>query len=426
VVSFTRGSDVTGRKTAFPSAQLLNFASDLKSLHILQVTNRIPWPLNDGGNIATYNLTRYLYRAGHQVEIASLNTVKHYQDPKVIEEATAVHAVDIDTTITAWGAFKGLFSRTPYNVARFWSPGFASMLGELVRNGEFDLVQLEGTYTSLYVDVIRKATKAPIILRSHNVEHLIWQRLAAHEWNPLKRIYLKDLARKIRVWELGHLKGYDAIIPIASQDTLFYTDHGFRGRIRTINSGVDLGTFNPGLPLTRNMKVGFLGSLEWLPNIQGLQWFLEHIWPKVRALNNALELHVAGKHPVDAVKEMHAEGMTFHGMVPDAAAFMAGCHFFVVPLLSGGGMRIKIVEAMAMGRCVISTTIGAEGIDCKAGEEMVLADTIEQWVAAFKRLLAHPMESLGIAEKALAAARSRFSLAAVGASLEEFYGEVLG
>ncbi|HEX2901078.1 MAG TPA: glycosyltransferase, partial [Bacteroidia bacterium] len=238
----------------------------MKGLHILQVANRIPWPLNDGGNIATYNVTRLLHRAGHRVELACLNTSKHRQDPASIREVTAVHAVDIDTTVTALGAFKGLIAATPYNVARFWSPAFAEMLESLLRKGDFDLVQLEGSYMSLYTASIRKATKAPLILRSHNVEHQIWQRLAANEANFLKRAYLQSLTRKIRTWELEHLNDYDAILPIAHQDAEFYRQQGFSGPIRTVHGGVDLETFHLKAPLAFNFKVGFLGSLEWMPN----------------------------------------------------------------------------------------------------------------------------------------------------------------
>lgn len=397
----------------------------MKGLHILQVVNRVPWPLNDGGNIATYNVTRFLHRAGHRVELACLNTLKHHQDPRSLTEATAVHTVDIDTTVTISGAAKGLLTRIPYNVKRFLSQEFSDKLQSILREGDFDLVQLEGSYMSLYAATIRHATKAPIVLRSHNVEFQIWERLAANEGNVFKRTYLQSLTKKIRAWELDHLQDYDAIIPIASQDAEFYRNQGFKGPIRTINGGVDLETFHVTEEISHNYKVAFLGSLEWMPNVQGLHWFLNEIWPQLRSLEPRLELHVAGKNPSEELKALKVNGMIFHGEVHDAASFMESCHFFVVPLLSGGGMRLKVVEAMAMGRCVISTTIGAEGIDCKIGEEILLADDPADWVTVFQGLLADSANSVSIAQAGMVAARQRFSLAAVGAAFEEFYKEVL-
>lgn len=397
----------------------------MKPLRILQVTNRIPWPLNDGGNIATYNLTRALHRAGHHVELACLNTSKHRQDPAVIQEAAAITSVEIDTAVTAWGAFKGLFTAMPYNVARFWSAEFAGKLGHLIRERAFDLVQLEGSYMSLYIKSIREASKAPVILRSHNVEHQIWNRLAANESSFLKRFYLRNLGRKIKTWELNHLPQVDAIVPITQPDGDYYLLQGFKGPIRPIPGGVDLNHLTGNLPLSANLKMGFLGSLEWLPNEQGLMWFLDQVWPKLRQQFPGMELHVAGKNPPSRLSHLNAPGMTFHGMVPDAGEFLRSCHFFIVPLLSGGGMRIKVLEAMAAGCCVVSTTIGAEGIEAAAGKHCLIADSPEQWVSAMEGVIGKTGLSLGIARSGQELARARYGMEAVGEEFVKFYREVL-
>ncbi|MFN8394417.1 MAG: glycosyltransferase family 4 protein [Bacteroidia bacterium] len=397
----------------------------MKPLRILQVTNRIPWPLNDGGNIATYNLTRALHRAGHHVELACLNTSKHRQDPMVIREAAAITAVDIDTTVTAWGAFKGLFSKMPYNVARFWSADFAGKLGQLLRERAFDLVQLEGSYMSLYIKVIRAATRAPIILRSHNVEHQIWNRLSANEPSFPKRLYLKQLGRKIETWELHHLPLVDAIAPITGPDGDYYRHQGFKGAIRPIPGGVDLSHLAGKEPMAANLRLGFLGSLEWLPNEQGLRWFLENVWPPLAQKYPNLELHVAGKNPPERLASLKVPGMTFHGTVPDAGEFLRSCHFFIVPLLSGGGMRIKVLEAMAAGCCVISTAMGAEGIEVTDGRDCLIADCPEQWMSAMEGLIGYPDRSLEIARRGQELARARYGMEAVGEEFVKFYREVL-
>jgi polysaccharide biosynthesis protein PslH len=397
----------------------------LEALRILQVTNRIPWPLNDGGNIATYNVSRYLHRAGHHVTLASLNTLKHRQDPSVLKEVDAVHALDLDTTVTPWGLLKGLFSAQPYNVMRFWSQEFADLLRKLLAKESFDIVQLEGSYMSLYIPVIRSGSKTPIVLRSHNVEFKIWERLAANTSNPLKRFYLKNLAGKIKRFELGHLADCDAVIPIADQDEAFYRTHGFRGPLRTINGGVDLVAFAPKAGIHANQRVAFLGSLEWQPNVQGLLWFLEKVWPDLRRLHPSLELHVAGKNPSEGLRQLKVAGMVFHGEVPDAVVFMESCHFFISPLLAGGGMRLKLVEAMANGKCIVSTPIGAEGIACTNGKEIFLAEHPGEWVAVFDLLLGNPALSEGAAREAVALAQARYGWEAIVGEFVEFYREVV-
>lgn len=398
----------------------------MKPLRILQVTNRIPWPLNDGGNIATYNLTRALHRAGHHVELACLNTSKHRQDPAVIREAAAVTAVDIETTVTAMGAFRGLFTRMPYNVARFRSASFSSKLGQLLRERVFDIVQLEGSYMSLYLQVIRSATRVPVILRSHNVEHQIWNRLAVSEPSALKRWYLRQLGRKIAAWELEQMPLVDAIVPITEQDATYYRMQGYTKVIRPIPGGVDLADLARKDAIVPDTRIAFLGSLEWLPNLQGLEWFLQAVWPELHRRHPQLQLHVAGKNPPAQLSQIKAAGMTFHGMVPDAGEFLRTCHFFIVPLLSGGGMRIKVLEAMAAGCCVLSTNIGAEGIAVRHGHEVMLCDKPEEWLVAFDQLLSRPEASLAMAEEGRLLAIARYGMEAVGEEFVKFYREVLG
>jgi glycosyltransferase involved in cell wall biosynthesis len=396
----------------------------LRPLSILQITNRIPWPLNDGGNIATYNVTRFLHRKGHRIVLASLNTQKHYQQPSVLREVSEVRAVDIDTSITLGGLIGGLFSRQPYNVERFRSDEFAALLKELLQKEKFDIVQLEGSYLSIYLPVIREHSNSPVLLRSHNVEFRIWERLAANTGNPLKRFYLQNLARKIRRFELHWLPQYDGIIPIADQDEDFYRESGFKGHLRTINGGVDLATFSPSRPLAFAPTICFLGSLEWKPNVQGLHWFLQKVWPQVVDLHPEAELHVAGKNPPAALSRLSAPGLKFHGMVPDAAEFLDSCHIFIVPLLSGGGMRLKIVEAMANGKCILSTRVGAEGIACTHEKDIFLSDDPDEWARILRELLTSRQRSVQVAKNGMQLAKEKYSWEAIIAQFEAFYQEV--
>lgn len=372
--------------------------ADLKQLHILQVTNRLPWPLNDGGNLATHAIAKHLSALGHRVTLASLNTRKHRQDPSALSNVAEVHAVDIDTRIRPLPLALGLFQSTPYNIARFRSPAFEDLLSRLVREQRPDIVQLEGSYQALFLPAIRRGGDVPVLLRSHNVEWRIWQRVFQYERNPLKRLYLRNMYRKIRAFEQDTLHGFDGVVAITEEDEAWYKAQGFAGPITTVNAGADLSRYAPGGDWAPAFKVGFIGSMEWEPNVQGLLWFLDKVWPAVLAACPEAEFHIAGKHPPEWMDRWNElPGVRFHGMVEDAVDFLRGIRLFVVPLLSGSGMRLKIVEALAMQKCVVSTRVGAEGIRVVDGRDLLLRDQPAEFSGALISLLREPARGEALA-----------------------------
>lgn len=395
------------------------------SLDILQITNRLPWPLNDGGNIATYQLAKHLLDQGHNLCLASLNTLKHRQKPEDIPLLPEIHSVEIDTTVTKTGLLKGFFSSFPYNVRRFWSDDFAFVLQQLVRERDFDIVQLEGSYLSQYIPVLREAGAKNIVLRSHNVEHQIWARLAAEEKSFLKRAYLKNLSPKIQRFEEQNLNVFEGIAAISPEDGDWYQKQGFSGVLKVLPAGADLEQFQPSAALVPG-RIGFLGSMEWMPNVQGLQWFVKEVWGQVRSQFPEVELHVAGKNPPAWMKEWKVPGMHFHGMVPDAAAYLQTVDIFVVPLLSGGGMRLKILEAMAAGNCVLSTSVGAEGIAAQDGEAIWIADTPAEMLQKLEMLLKKPEIARSTAKKGLELVRKSYNWSGIAEGFTNFYKEVIG
>lgn len=371
-----------------------------KKYHILQLNNRIPYPLNDGGNIATYKLTNHLHNAGHQVTFAALNTLKHYQDPEVMSGICDIHTVTIDTSITIPGMLKGFVKKTPYNVDRFYSPAYESLLAELLQHNTFDVVQVEGIYMGIYLPVIRKHTNAPVVLRSHNIEHQIWERLSYRATNPIKKWYLRHLYKKIKSFEHTIMHDFDAIMAITTLDEVFYQNAGYYKELITLTPGVEVSTTEASYPL-ENQDVCMLGSLEWQPNIEALHWLLQKVWPKVCETLHDAHLHVAGKNPSDAIMAIQQKGVTIHGEVENAQRFLEKSPILVVPLHSGGGMRIKILEGMALGKCVITTSIGAEGIQVLHGHDIVIADTDQAFTSALIELLSNPerVKQIGLEAK---------------------------
>lgn len=360
-------------------------------MKVLQLCFRVPFPPHDGGAIAMYDIMSGLSKKGHEVHVLAVNTPKHFQKSDVLKDIAKVKTVYIDTTISPVAAFLNLFKSIPYNVERFISKDFEKALIDLLQNNSFDVIHVEGTFVAYYIDVIRKYSKAPVVLRAHNVEYLIWQRLARNEKNPLKKIYLQLLSRKLKRFEKKYFSKYDVIAGITKEDNQRLEELGVKTEKEFIPAGVQLNRFVIDASIRPKPNSMFIiSSLNWLPNLEGLEWFIKKVWPEVKMENPLLELHIAGKDTPESVRKLASDGIFVHGYVADASIFMQQYDLMLVPLLSGGGMRLKIIEGMALGKCILTSTIGAEGIACEANHDILKFDESEEWKDSLIDYFAHP------------------------------------
>ncbi len=392
-------------------------------LRILQITNRIPYPLNDGGNIATWYVAKYLRSYGHTVDLAFLNTNKHFENPNSITQGyNHSFSVNINTDIRLKDMLGNLFSSIPYNIARFESKEFEVLLIKILKENTYDVIQIEGAYMALYISVLRRHSTAKIVLRSHNIEHKIWQRLASNTANPVKKLATQYLASQIKKYEDKTLHLMDAIVAITPDDEAYYRDKNYRGIVRTIQAGFE------DEPLIENAAqkntVCFIGSMHWLPNNEGVEWFLNQIWPLVLKELPRAEFHIAGKGMDGRFDTWKRPSVFLHGLVPNAATFIQNHSVFVVPLRSGGGMRLKVVEAMGMRMPIVSTTIGAEGISYTADVDLLIGDTPEEIKNKIVSLLLDPEFAKRISYNARLKAMNDYSWANLIPKFEKLYNEL--
>ena len=359
-------------------------------MKILILSPKVPYPPKDGGAIATLGLARGLAKAGSEITILCLNTKKHYSDVDVIPEKFSgvmkIIPVYHDTEIRFTKAMYNLvFSAQPYNGTRFISAEFESKLISLLQENDFDIVQIEGPYMGYYIPVIKKYSKAKISLRAHNVEHEIWMRKSSNESNIVTAKYLSVLAKRIKHHEEKILNSVDLLVAISEKDQnlLMKINPGLRSVV--IPAGLDLDNY-PDLHEPEYPSLFFIGSLDWMPNQEGLIWFLENVWPQVQK-NTRVTFHVAGRNaPGWLEKKILAKDVVFHGEIEDAHDFMNRYAIMISPIFSGSGIRIKILEAMMMGKVVISTRMGSEGISYTHGENILLADnpsTFAQFISDY-------------------------------------------
>lgn len=356
-----------------------------------------------------YDVTSNLAAEGHKVTVLAINTPKHFQPAKVLEDKARVIAIPVNTDLSKRKAFLNLFSSIPYNIERFISKDVEQALTQLLQKETFDIIQIEGLFMAWYVDVIRKFSQAPVIMRSHNVEYLIWERLAANEKNPLKKIYLKYLANGIRNFEKTYLNKFDAIAAITDEDKTRMRELGSTVPIEFIAAGVEMARFEkkPDIQVKPN-TLFIISSLNWLPNLEGIDWFLENVWKTVSKTLPKLELHIAGKSPPKHLLELNLPNVYVHGFVASAPEFMQQYDLMLVPLLSGGGMRIKIIEGMSLGKCILTTPVGAEGISVIPNEEIFISEKPEDWIAWIEKYYAGDLPVTEVGRKAEEKARSAY------------------
>lgn len=377
-----------------------------------------------------HNLTRGLLAAGHQVKILCISTPKQPIDPKTLPkeylERTRIEGVFVDTTVNVVDAFTDLLTADNYNISRFFSPDMDIRLIRLLSEEEFDIVQLESLFMTPYIPTIRRYSKARIVLRSHNLEYVIQDRIATGERNLLKRPYRRFLAKQLRTYEMAVLDRVDGVAAISPTDAEHFAEHGTRTPIATVPFGVDLHEYDDSGATFSGAPVFFhLGSMDWLPNEEGIRWLLEHVWPKVIKKRPKARLHLAGnKMPADLL-ELDLEGVSVKGRVKSAIAYMKNRQVMVVPLFSAGGMRVKIIEGMAMRKAIISTPIGAEGIKHTDGRNILIARNITEFVERIVSLHDEPALAMEIGANARKLVRSSYSDAPIVLELVSFYKRLL-
>lgn len=363
----------------------------MSAKRILILTNRVPYPLNDGGNLATNAMVRGYASQGWEVYLLSMNTTRHSVSKEVLaglyKDIYKFETVDVNNDVSPVGIVSNLlFSKLPNHATRFMHAHFQDAILKAINSFNPDAVQIESVFMSGYLPAIRKTTNAAITLRLHNIEWQVWQRVADAAANPLKKWYLSNLSARIKNYEQQVWQQYDLLIPITDTDAAVVHHSMAPKHMLTIPFGIDVTSIKP---QGNESLIGYhIGAMDWLPNQDAIRWFATEVWPVVRKQNPDFPFYFSGRNMPDAFKELSVDGIHCMGEVSDAAFFIADKKILIVPLRSGGGIRVKILEAMAAGKLVISTTVGMQGIDAVAGTHYLLADTPKAFADAIQQALA--------------------------------------
>jgi polysaccharide biosynthesis protein PslH len=400
-------------------------------MKILQLCYKMPFPQKDGGASSIYHTAVGLMNNKIDLKILAINTPKNWVEidsvPLQFREATRFEYSIVDTRIKISHCLLNLFTRQSYFVSRFYAKSHESHLIKILQQEEFDIIQLEHVYMGVYLDAIRKYSKAKIILRAQNVEFNLWTRISDSKINLLKKLYLKMATHRLRKFETQISQKVDGIMAISKEDESTFSKIAPDVALKSIPMGWD---FNKTKSLNNDSHNNdfpvfyHLGSMDWLPNIEGLKWFIETIVPAIHLKYPHFQFRLAGKKMPAWFYEKQNKNLIIDGEVESSLEYQMNKSILIVPLLSGGGMRVKIIEGMALGKTIISTSIGAEGIPYTDQENILIADSREDFLVQISQCI----ESIDFCKKiganAKKLAKENFDCTNVGREMIFFYESV--
>jgi len=380
----------------------------------------------DGGRIAVYEPLRRLAARGHQVTLLTFRPPNQdAADLAPLAEFCRVESVPHDTRTRPMGIAGSLFSTLPYNVAKYQTPRMAQRLEEILARESFDVVHLEQVHMAGYQAITKGKWGIPTVLRQENIE----SHLAERYWRAqtgLRRLYARLLAARMRRYEAAMCAVVDCCLAITLEDAQRLHDLSPRARTLVVPAGVDIAAFCPSPHSEVPDTVVFVGSMDWLPNADAVLWFYHEALPAIRREFPALQFYVVGKDPPPEIRRL-AEPGAIHitGLVADVRDYFARAAVFVVPLRVGGGMRVKLLQALAMARPVVSTSIGAEGIAVTHGQDILLADSAPDFARCAVDLLRDPELRARLGQSGCRLVEENYSWEAATDLLELAYRDVI-
>ena len=378
-------------------------------MNILLLSPWLPWPLHDGGRIRIFETLRYLSRH-HSVTLVTLvcqnEEAQHASAVSGFCENIVTSVLSNKTGAVFSRLSKGVFSNRPLVQSFYYDPSLARRIRDLTATVAYDIVQVEFPFLTPYLEAVKPRGYAKRILSMHNIESLRFEReLQLSRWGKRRMVLLGD-HYFFRSWEEKAIREFDGIVTVSELERGWVQRHAPGATVEVIPNGVDSVYFSPApcLPSKENPYIVFTGAMDYPPNVDAAGWFCAEVFPPLQRKISTLGFKIVGRNPAPQVLDLgKRHGVEVTGTVADIRSYVTGALALVVPLRSGGGTRLKILEAMAMERPVISTSVGAEGLEITPGTDILIADNAEQFVIHIERLVKSLEESknLGTAGRRL-------------------------
>ncbi len=396
-------------------------------MKILFLSPTVPFPLTDGGRIRVFNLLKQIAEKS-DITLLALETqptdeegVAELQQLGVqvhlVPNAPTLPRVSLRTLINAF------HRQQPITVSRYDLPAYRQKFRELLATEDYDLVHYEMFHTAQF----HTETDLPGVLSQQNVDSEIWRRLCSETANPFYKFVYWTQQRAFQRYERVLSPKFDVVTCTSDIDALVFQQHCAEDAIAIIPNGVDVTHFQPDFTTESPAHLIYIGSMDWYPNEDAVAFFADEILPDIQSGVPEVRFSIVGGNPSARVQKLaERDSVIVTGRVPEIKPYFAEATVFVVPLRIGSGTRLKILEALAMGKAIVSTSVGAEGLDLKDGEEIFIADEPKPFAEAVTQLLTDPTLRRRIGENGRARVEKDYDWRSIGEKLYRLYTEIGG
>jgi glycosyltransferase involved in cell wall biosynthesis len=390
-------------------------------VEILVFAPYVPYPPWFGGASRVYHLIRVLGRE-HRITLLCLGTTAELDAARPLRDA----CVEVLAVPPPPGArWRRLYQARsvlghPYYRYAYYSAPMRRALDALLRRRSFDVIHVEFAHMGYY-----RLPPGPLrVLDEHNVEYRLLERVGRQERDPLRRFYAFVQARKFRRDELAACRRMDGVLTTSEADRAVLAAEGVDVPIHVVPNGVDCEFFTAARPPESGARLLFTGAINYVPNTDAVLYFCDEILPRVRAVRPDVSFAIVGRDPPERVRRLAGPSITVTGTVPDVRPWMRDAAVVVVPLRSGSGTRLKILEALASGCAVVSSSIGCEGLEVTHGRDILIADRPDEFAAGVLRCLADPGLRARLGRGGRALVEQRYRWESIGRALSRHYAEM--
>lgn len=395
-------------------------------MKILIIDEEFPYPLNSGKRLRTSNLTYELAKSNDVSYLAfgekQSASAQHFKSQNI--QPIAVTPINNKKSGISFyiKLLANLFSPDPYIVTSHYSKEFETTLHTLISDKAFDVLICEWTPYAQYVKNIHNAKS---IIVAHNIESDIWKRYYENETNPLKKFYIGLQYKKILTFEKNCFKWVNGATAVSSIDASFIEKLQLPYKPVVIENGVDTDFFQPSDVQIFPNRLVFTGSMDWRPNQDAAEFFAAEILPLLKKSVPDIEAYFVGRNPPSHIVELDKiDGITITGMVDDVRTFIAEAALYIVPLRIGGGSRLKILEAMSMQKPIVSTSVGAEGLEVTDKHDILIADSPKEFCDTILKALADKQLCDTIAQNGNKLVHDKYKWSSIGKKLNQYVSEL--
>ncbi len=373
-------------------------------MRILYLSQLIPYPADAGPKVRIYHVMQYLAAAGHEITLLAFR--REHDTEEAIDHlrkfCDEVHTVLMSRSRVrdTWELARSTVTGRSFLISRDGTAAMSRQIQDLVTRQHFDAVHADQLWMAQYALEAREASeqsKQPLtVLDQHNAVYLIPERLATDTSNRFKKVFLAQEARNMARYEVETCQKFEHVVWVTEQDRAALANlangQGTFMEDLVIPISVDPQNTKPVMRGSQARRVTFLGGMHWPPNAEGISWFTREVWPLVRQEVPDAVLTVIGKNPPASITQVNVQlqNVEATGYVSEIAPYLSETTAFIVPLHAGGGMRVKILDAWNRGLPVVSTSIGAEGLRYKDGENLLLAEDAGEFARATISLFREP------------------------------------